>query len=39
MLTLDHNDLAKEYFQKEKDNWNESQPLMDFLLQRYHLKE
>ena len=39
MLTLNQNDVAKEYFQKEKVNWNESQPLMDFLLQRYKLKE
>ncbi len=37
MLAQQRNDLALEYFNKEKATWSEAQPFMDFLLQRYGL--
>lgn len=38
MLAQQRNDLALEYFYKEKSTWNEAQPFMDFLMKRYGLK-
>lgn len=41
MLLLANNELAgaKVYFQKEKDAWSESAAFMDFLMQRYSVKD
>ncbi len=38
MLAQQRNDLALEYFNKEKATWSEAQPFMDFLMQRYGLR-
>jgi len=38
LLQEDRTDEARGYFQKEMQQWTESQAMVDFLMQRYGLK-
>ncbi len=39
MMKEERPDLAKEYFEKERSTWAESETMVNFLMQRYGLKQ